>query len=77
MEFLNLRTTIAERAMLLCAWLTRHTGSMEAVSRGDAIPADWKADIPLKTQDIGLSRENARSVGRGATIIDTILDNRG
>ena len=74
MQLLNLCTTFAERALLLCAWITtRHTGSMEAVSRGDPIPADWKADIPLKARDIGLSRENARSVGRGAAVIEIIL----
>ena len=73
MELLNLCTTFSAKAMLLCAWITtRHIGSMEAVSRGDAIPSGWKADISLNARDIGLSRENAQSVGRGAGVIKKI-----
>ena len=74
MELLNLCPTSAAKAVLLCAWITtRHIGSMEATLRGDAIPSSWKADIPVNARDIGLSRENAQTVGRGASVIEKIL----
>ena len=46
---------------------------MEAVFAGQRIPANWKGDIHVKARDIGLSREDQKSVDRGKSVIQQML----